>query len=220
MKSKSLLQFSYALLTAGALFFASCGRNNTNSEDNVGSKEYTEEVNSEKFSDDTEKDADRLVKAYCTNMYEIKASEQATTKATTTEVKNLATMMVQAHTKMNTDIQGLAGRKNITLPTDLTDDLNKKMEDLNDENGLNYDKKYAQEMKDKHEDAANMLERMAEKSEDAEIKQWANNSLAEIRAHLDMVNATLSNIKDVKKDQRNNIDHTHDGRDDIHDHKH
>lgn len=202
--------------------FTSCS-NNAKTED---PKEHAEEMNEEKFEKDAEKDADRMVEIYCDNLYEIKASENAAMRATTTDVKKLAGMMVAAHTKMNTDLQALATKKNITLPTDITEDQRRKMQDLTEKNGLEYDKEYTKQMKDGHEDAVKVLERTADKSEDAEIKQWATASVPEVRTHLEMVDATLKNVEEVKDADRDSKKEKntwkgrsdmHDGRHDIHD---
>jgi putative membrane protein len=219
MNTISKITFNAAVFLLCLSLAPSCSNNNNDSKE---SKEVAEEVNEEKFDREGEKDADRLNEAYVTSLYEVKASEQAVTRATTAEVKKLAEMMVQAHTKMNTEIQGLAGRKNITLATDITDELNRKMEKLNEKNGLDYDKEYTEQMRERHQEGIKLTERAADKGEDAEIKQWASASTPQLRAHLDMIESTHNMIKDMKDNEkdrnktRNNVsgdDHSmHDGK--------
>jgi putative membrane protein len=212
---------------AGLCLFVAVSCSNAGHED---AKEQAKETNDEKFEDrDTEKDADRLVDAYCANLYEIKASENAAMKATTTDVKKLAGMMVVAHTKMNTDLQALAAKKNVTLPGDITDGQRRDMENLTEKSGLDYDKEYTSQMKDKHEDAIKRYDRAADKAEDPEIKQWAATTVTEVRTHLEMIEATYNNVKDMKeaekerKTEKNTWEGKsgmHDGKENVHDDDH
>jgi len=161
-------------------------------------KEIAEEVNEANLDKKEEKGAQHLVDAYSANMYEIKASENAALNASSAEVKKLATMMVEAHGKMNLDIETLAASKAVTLPNDLTDDQRKDLEKLTEKTGLDYDKAYVSKMKDKHEDALSMLNKVSEKCEDAEIKTWAQTAAPAVSSHLEMVKAADENLKDKK----------------------
>jgi putative membrane protein len=173
------------------------------SDNNKDSKEQAEEVNEDKFNKEGEKEADRLVEAYAANLYEIRASEAAVSRASTAEVKKLAAMMVEAHTKMNAEIQRLASSKNVTLPTDVTDENRRKMDNLNEKSGLDYDKEYLDQMENKHDESIRKCENTADKSDDAELKQWASQSLPEIRSHKDMIESTKNIVKDMKDNTSN-----------------
>jgi len=157
-----------------------------------------EEANKENLDHKSEKEADKLVEAYSANLYEIKASENAALNATTPEVKKVANMMVEAHTKMNADVKKLADAKQVTLPTDLSDSQRKDVEKLTEKSGIDFDKSYISDMKSKHEDVCKMLEKISEKCEDPEMKSWATTTLPEVRSHLEMVNTTEADLKDKK----------------------
>jgi len=209
MNTISKITFNAAILFVSLSLAPSCSNSNAN--DSKDSKDVAEEINEDKFNREGEKDADRLNDAYVTGLYEIKASEQAVTRATTAEVKKLAEMMIQSHKKMNTDIQDLATKKNITLATDITDELNRKMDKLNEKNGLDYDKEYTEQMRERHQEGIKVTERAADKGEDADIKQWAAASTPQLRAHLDMIESTHNMIKDMKdneKDMHSDKNHT------------
>ncbi|MEO6302131.1 MAG: DUF4142 domain-containing protein [Bacteroidia bacterium] len=168
------------------------------SDKNKDSKEVAEETNEANLNNKQEKGAEELVNAYSANMFEIKASENAASNATTAEVKKIATMMIAAHGKMNLDVEKLAVSKSVTLPTDLTDDQRKDLEKLTEKSGIDYDKAYISKMKDNHEDALKMLEKISEKCDDAEIKTWAQTSMPEVSKHLEMVKAADDNLKAMK----------------------
>jgi putative membrane protein len=158
-------------------------------------KEVAEEVNEATLDKKEEKGAEYLVEAYSGNMYEIKASENAALNASTAEVKKLATMMIEAHGKMNLDIETLAASKAVTLPNDLTDEQRKDLEKLTEKTGIDYDKAFVSKMKDKHEDALSMLNKVSEKCDDADIKTWAQKTAPAVSSHLEMVKSADENLK-------------------------
>jgi putative membrane protein len=186
-------KLSIAVLYAGlAIATVSCSNHEKDS------KETAKEMNEAKFDKEGEKEADKLVHAYSSNLYEIRASENAAMNATTPEVKKLAGMLVEAHTKMNEDVKNLAAGKGVTLPTDLSDEQRQHMEKLTEKSGIEYDKAYTEQMKKKHEDAIEFYEKTAEKCDDADIKAWANNTVPEVRSHFDMVMSSYNLVKDRK----------------------
>jgi putative membrane protein len=189
-----------------SLMFGTCSdsgpNNNATGSTSADATEHAEEVNEEKFENKGERMADRMVDLSAANMFEIKASQEAMTRATTADVKKLAGMMVEAHTKMNRDMEALAAKKGVTLPTDMGDDLNKDLSKLGEKSGIDYDKEYLDVMKRKHENAEDKLERLADNNEDAEVKAFAAASLSEVRAHKDMIEATRNNVKEMKQDAR------------------
>lgn len=161
-------------------------------------KEVAEEVTEANLDKKEEKGAQHLVDAYSGGMFEIKASENAVLNASTPEVKKIATMMIEAHGKMNLEIEKLANTKGVTLATDLTDDQRKELEKLTEKTGIDYDKAYISKMKDKHEDALSMLNKISEKCDDAEIKAWAQTTAPEVSSHLEMIKAADENLKNKR----------------------
>ncbi len=170
----------------------------TSCSQNKDAKEMAEETNEQNLTNKEEKGAEHLVDAYSGNLFEIRSSENAALNASTAEVKKIATMMVEAHSKMNQDVEALANTKGVTLPTDLTDDQRKEIEKLTEKTGIDYDKAYISKMKDKHEDAVKMLEKISEKCDDAEIKAWAQKILPDVSSHLEMVKTADDNLKAMK----------------------
>lgn len=197
MKMKKLLLTAPALCLA--LAFGSSCSNNSPSQD---STEHAEQMNEENLTREGEKDADRLIDLYAVNLYEVKASEAAVQRASTDDVKKIASMMIQAHTKMTTEIQQLASNKGITLPGEINNNLMRDMDKLNEKTGLDYDKEYLDDMKKKHEDALDKLQNTSDKAEDTDIKALASKAIPEIRSHLDMVEVSRNKIKDMKDNTR------------------
>jgi putative membrane protein len=193
---KNKLIIKSAAVCLGLLFATACG-NDTPGEQ---SKEHAQEANDENLNREGEKDADRLTDLYGMNMYEIKSSEGAMTRASDAEVKKIASMMVEAHSKMSTELQTLASSKGITLPSGLTNEQTRDLDNLNEKSGLDYDKEYLDQMKKGHKDVIDKLQSISDKAEDADIKAAADKALPEVRAHLDMVEASREKVKDEKHD--------------------
>jgi putative membrane protein len=198
MKKRSINLLLVGILSA-ALF--SCGNpkdsNNTAEED---PKEVAEEQNEEKTEDtNMEKDADFAVNAADGGLMEVQLGEYAAANASSAEVKKFAQMMVSDHSKANDELKALAQQKNISIPAALSDNRKKKLDNLKEKKGTEFDKAYIDMMVEDHEDDVDLFEKEAENGKDAEIKSWAAGKVTALRHHLDMAKAT----QDIVKNQKN-----------------
>ena len=180
------------LIIALAFGISSCG-NNAKTED---TKEVAEDHNEAKFDDNkTEGDAEFLVNAAEINMMEIQLGELVASKAMMGEVKELGKMMVTQHTKSLTELKGLAEKKMMTIPTELTNEGKDMYEKLNKKSGMDFDKEYCDMMVNGHKDAIDKFEKASANSTDADIKEWATSSLPALRTHLDHSMTCQTNCK-------------------------
>jgi len=169
-------EFFKLSLVAVTLFGASCS--SPKAED---TKEIATEHNEAKFdSTNNEKDANFLV-----NVAEIKLGQLAKQMGRTERVKELGRMMDDAHSKCMSSLATLAATKSITIPTTPTDNTLSAYKDLNNKSGADFDLAYCDMMVNGHKDAIVMFEKEAAESTDADIKQWATETLPELRMHLD-----------------------------------
>ena len=93
--------------------------------------------------------------------------------------------METEHTKALADLQALADKKQITIPTSLTEkgqDANKK---LMDKKGNDFDKEYCDMMVNGHKDAIDKFQKASTNATDADIRNWAAAILPALRTHLD-----------------------------------
>ena len=188
------LIFPFALIAA--LSFSSCGGGDKDT------KEVAEEANDSTFDDvkDMKDEADAMVKAASLNMWEIQYSEAAMPGLVTTEAKELARMMIDAHKKVGEKAMALAAEKQITLPAGLTEDeMNKINKMRDDEKGIKFDKNYADQMVDDHKKAIDHFEKSADKCEDPAVKAFFSDNLPDLRTHLQQSESTKETIKDRKK---------------------
>jgi putative membrane protein len=185
------------LVSLVAMLACNEAKRDSENENNEDSKEVAEEANDEKFEDnDLEKDADFVANTVAANYGEIKFAQLATTRSSNPEVKKIANMLIADHTKVLNELKGLAQSKSITVPVEEDDEARRKTERFSDEAGKNFDKKWAKEMIDRHEESINKFEKRFEKTEDAELKEWVNKTLPHLRMHLEKLNTLHDSIKD------------------------
>ena len=171
---------SAAAMTMFAVSLLSC--DNPKRED---PKSVAEEHNEAKFDNANEDDAKFLVNAAEINLEEMQLGQLAQTQGMTAHIKEMGKMMEAEHTQALADLKALAAKKQITIPTSLTDDGMSAKKKLMDTKASDFDKEYANMMVDGHKDAISKFEKAANDSHDSEIRTWANSMLPTLRTHLD-----------------------------------
>ncbi|HYG01016.1 MAG TPA: DUF4142 domain-containing protein [Chryseosolibacter sp.] len=190
----------FKILTVASLFaFYSC--NETRREQDVDSNEVAEDVNEERFEEDNsmEKDADFVANAVASNLAEIQLAKLASERSSSPEVKKLAQMLEEEHTKTLTELKALASAKSISVPVEPEDEAVRKMENLREEKAEDFDKKWLDEVKDMHEKSIDKFEKRSEKSEDAEVKALASKTLPHLKMHKEKIEQCEEKIKDQNK---------------------
>lgn len=181
---KKILLASKIILGAGVLLLSlnSC-KNETKQED---PKEVAEDQNEAKFDtiDSKEDDSEFLVDAAEIDLAEIEIGKLAQTKSTNAEVKKFGKMLVDEHTKSTAEVKAIADKKNISLPTSLTEEGQDEYNKLNEKTGVDFDKKFVDKMIDGHEKAIDKFTKASENANDEEIKAWASKSVTSLTAHL------------------------------------
>lgn len=171
-----------SLLTAVVLTLTLLSCNNTKTED---TKDVAEEHNEAKFSNAKEDDANFLVNAAAINLEEIELGNLAQTRGTVNHVKELGEMMLTEHNTALTELTALAAKKQITIPTSLTDKGMSASKKLMDIKVSKFDKEYADMMVSGHKDAISVFEKASTNALDADIRNWATSMLPALRKHLD-----------------------------------
>ena len=182
------------MMSAIMLAGLSCG-----SKEGQDSAEMAEEQNEETFEDsNTKDDAEFAVEAANGGLLEVQLGTLALTKASSPQVKTFAQMMVDQHTQANNELKSLAQQKNITLPTVMGDDHQRKYDNLRDKTGAEFDKEYMDLMVKDHKEDIDEFEDQAEEGKDPELKQWASSKLATLRQHLQEAERVQEAVKDSK----------------------
>ena len=134
-------------------------------------------------------DADFAVKAANGGMAEVAMGKMAQQKGVSQEVKDFGAKMVTDHTKANDKMMALAKQKNITLPSAVSNDEQKKMDDMSKKTGKDFDKAYVKEMVDDHDKDVKDFEKEAKDGKDADVKAFAAATLPVLKMHQTMIKA-------------------------------
>lgn len=163
-------------------FLGSCDNKKNNSDD---PKDVAEEHNDAKFDKAEEKDAQFLVDAADISMKVIKLSDMAPTQAEAADIKELAAMLKDDESKSLKEIEAMASKKTVTLPTEPGTEWQTDYNQIVDKQGKGFDQKYSSMLVDLHKDAIDKFEKASTDCQDYEIKSWAGKKLKELRADLD-----------------------------------
>lgn len=133
---------------------------------------------------DVKPDADFAVAAADGGMLEVELGKLAAQKGVSSAVKKLGEMMVKDHTKANDELKAAAKAKDITLPAALSDKCQKKLADLTEKQGADFDKAYADFMVSDHKDDIDDFKKEAEKGNDKDLSAWAKGKVPVLQHHL------------------------------------
>jgi putative membrane protein len=129
---------------------------------------------------------DFIQKAAMSDMYEVQAGKLAAEKGQADVVKQFGQQMVDAHTKTTEELIGIVKSKNIKvdLPTKLDATHQKLIDDLTSASAQDFDKTYANQQVDAHQEAVDLFKRYASSGDNADVKQFAEKTLPTIEHHL------------------------------------
>lgn len=130
-------------------------------------------------------DQDFAVNTAIAGMTEIQAGQVAEQKGVSKDVKDYGAMMVKDHTEAADKLKAIATQKNITLPSTLTPDAQKSIDDLQKEVGKKFDKDYLAMMVSDHKKVISAFEDESKNGSDADIRAFADSTLHTLHKHLD-----------------------------------
>lgn len=175
-------KFKPSYIAVGLLFASSALFNTTALADNVSGK-----------------DKNFMKNAAQSGHYEIEASKIALTRSGSQEVKDFAQHIIDDHQKAAKELQAIATKKGVELPTkpSLLQMTSIKM--LQTHSGTEFDESYAEKVGvDAHKSAIDEFATASEKSDDSEVKAFAAKTLPALKKHLEM--ATVLEKKTDKRD--------------------
>lgn len=187
MKSLSVYLIVCCFIFAGI----SCNNSQSNSAD--AAKDSNSAKMDSSRSDSTAKipptvskaDQDFAVNAAIAGMTEIQTGQLAEQKTKAKDVREYAELMVRDHTAAADKLKAIASEKNITLPTTLTPDAQKDLDNLQQESGKKFDKDYISMMVSDHKKVIGAFENEAKNGSDADIRGFADSTLHTLHVHLE-----------------------------------
>lgn len=94
-------------------------------------------------------------------------------------------MMVKDHSAAADDLKKIADNKHLSLPTSLSADDQKKVDDMKAKTGNDFDKAYINMMIEGHKKAADKFQDEIKQGSDADLRSFATKTLDVIHAHLE-----------------------------------
>ncbi len=119
------------------------------------------------------------------NNEEIELGKLAQSRSMSKDVKDLGKMMVDGHTKAQSELIGLAKAKNISLPEGLSDKGKQAVADLTAATPKDFDKMYSDKMVEGHTETISKFEAARDNTADADTKAWIVKMLPDLKMHLD-----------------------------------
>jgi putative membrane protein len=119
-------------------------------------------------------------------MLEVELGKLAVKKGVSPSIKKLGAMMVKDHSKANDELKAAAAAKTIILPSLMSDKCQKKVADLSEKKGADFDKAYADLMVSDHKDDIDAFKKEADKGMDKELSAWAKGKVPVLEHHLMM----------------------------------
>ena len=132
--------------------------------------------------------ADFLVKIADARMMDSKEGQLALGNGTTTQIREYGKLMVTDQAKLMNAIKAIANKRNINLPSDISNTKYEGYQSLNKETGKDFDKKFCNMMIIDHKRDVNDFTNAME-IDDKEIQTFAKINLPMIQSHLEKAKA-------------------------------
>lgn len=159
------------------------------------SKDIAEETNDELIENrETERSADLVVDLVSLNYDELELAQLASEKATSPEVKNVASELIKEHNSMIRDLTAMAATKGFSIPTEASKECRDKIAELQqEEQGDKFDEKVLDQLESAHRKTVDKLEKLAD-AEDPDLQTWASSNVNKVQAHLDVLKTTEEDV--------------------------
>jgi putative membrane protein len=123
------------------------------------------------------------------DLFEIETSRLALQRASSPEVKQMAQMMIDAHTMTSDELKARLVRAGLIVeaPTMLDGEHRQKLEQLRGANNQQFDQRYLALQKEAHEEALMLHRDYAMNGDMADLKAFAADTVPKIEMHLQMI---------------------------------
>ena len=139
-------------------------------------------------------DADFAKKVAAGGAAEVELASMAEQKATSPDVKNLASRLHTDHMKANDELMKIAKQKGWDLPTTPTAEQKATKDKLEKLSGAEFDKEFTATMVRNHRANIPNFQREADKGADPDVKNFASMVLPTLKEHLDMAVKTQQSL--------------------------
>jgi putative membrane protein len=147
---------------------------------------------SERISDDQ-----FVAKAACCGSTEVEMGKLALRNGESAQVKTFGQRLLIDHNAADQKLLAMAGRKQIVVPRTLDAKHQEEINKLAKLQGAEFDRAFAEQMVKDHKAAIDLFESESKNGKDAEIKDYARQTLPNLKQHLRMAR-DLNSEKDDK----------------------
>jgi putative membrane protein len=161
------------------LLSTACDTNKKN--DNV---DVAKDVNTAKMNNtEDEENAKFVVNTMAANYAEIELAPLAIKRTKDSGIKDLASKLNAEHKKLLAEMKDYANKKNISMPTGVTNEAKTKLNNLAEKEGQEFDKSWCELSLNNHDKTIISFENHLEKTNDITLKNWIVNTLTDLRSH-------------------------------------
>jgi len=126
--------------------------------------------------------------AAMSDMYEMEASRLAEQRSQNAQVKQFAQHMLRDHQKTTGELKGmlpmLQGVSAQQMPTALDQQHQALVQQLQGAQGAQFDRTFVQQQVQSHQTAVDLFRSYAQSGDNAQLKQWASQTLPSLEEHL------------------------------------
>jgi putative membrane protein len=180
-----------------ALLVVACNDGKEEKDSVEMAKEQNQVLDSSKSNapDSLVADHNFLVEAASGGIMEVQLGKYAVANAGSAAVKQFGQMMVNDHSKADSEATVIANVKAIAIPGVPGDKQQKHIDDLTKKKDADFDKDYMSMMVDDHEEDIRKFEDAAKNGRDPDIRAFAAKTLPVLRKHLDAAKKIKKGLK-------------------------
>jgi putative membrane protein len=129
-------------------------------------------------------DAAFVREAATAGIAEVELGQLGVQKATRSDVKSYAQMVVEDHGKANEELKSLASRKQLAVPEQPKSYQKAEKARLEKLSGAAFDDAFMKAMAADHQKAVSLFSKQAAAGSDSDLKDWAQKTLPTLKEHL------------------------------------
>jgi putative membrane protein len=193
------------------IVLASCGDNKSTSTDTTNTETSTvDTMSSTMLADTTTHDMSKMtpapdltgtagpanftMAAASGGMMEVEAAKLAQQNASSKDVKDLAGVILNDHSKANSELKKLAESKNIAVPAAMSSEHQAHLDMLRNKTGADFDAAYLNMMDQDHQKDIEMFQQASTTLTDSDLKNFASKTLPTLQKHAKNVKGILAKM--------------------------
>ena len=187
----------YAVLIGTSVGLSACNEPRRGHEGNLNGarSEAAGESNTDKSEGENKRDAEFVYEVIGSNYGEIKLAELANQRSRNNEVKQIAQTLLNDHTASLNELKTLAQAKAISIPVEERASSKRKLEDMSDESGEDFDRGWCKEMMNLHDESIEKFQKRLENTNDDELRAYISKTLPVLKKHHESLEACNERLR-------------------------